>query len=463
MECLNICTMPPAFAAFMVLMVLSPQSSKSEQSSQGATYYYQHWCDGHNLRYLDDSRCEKVFPSSYDREFTCDVSATSSASIEKLSSMGFEKERPLSSMTAAQIDVGTLPATGLSPDVRACVVVTKRIQSESGGIELYNKYLCNGADSRDGAHETWSSSKPYAVAQAAGNLRSNTSESGCQQLGELGLDSRAVNGKHGPTQLGDLATIIASYDSTMGYSSNSLSGWFNSIALHSRENDLVQSWLGSLSGSTTEPQSLGGDYGELPPTDIALPTSLSPGDDPDSTCVLPMDTSGPYPNTLSALSHAELVRRLAQHREISPRMRFPNTTWIDIQQILYGTGGGQESLFPTETWGGMTADTAIFVQSSAGVNLTRIDEASSGKWRLFSKLGAGYSTSRTKGEIITNAYACLPIQKGDINAATEGGIEISLSVRASESFDATLERAQEATLAAVDLIMTHLMSDQYVL
>ena len=183
--------------------------------------------------------------------------------------MGFVKDQPLSSLTAANIDVETLPMLGLDPDVRDCVVLTKRVQSE-----LYHKYLCNGADSRDGAHETWSS-KPFAVAQAAGNLRSNESESDCHQVGELGLDGRAVNGVHGPTLLGDLATIIASYDTTMGYSSNSLSGWFNSIALHFRENDLVQSWLWSLSGITTEPQSLGGDYGEQPPSDIALPTALS--------------------------------------------------------------------------------------------------------------------------------------------------------------------------------------------
>ena len=134
-----------AFLAFV--FGLSLQSSTSEPSTQGAPgapYYYENWCDGHNLKYLDDSQCAKVFPSSYDREFTCDVSVASPGSLEKLSSMGFAKEQPLSSMTASQIDVSTLPAIGVSPNVRACVVVTKRIQSESGGIELYNKFLCNG-------------------------------------------------------------------------------------------------------------------------------------------------------------------------------------------------------------------------------------------------------------------------------------------------------------------------------
>ncbi len=79
-----------------------------------------------------------------------------------------------------------------------------------GGVQLYNRYLCNGADSRDGAHETWSSSKMFGVAHAAGNLRGNASESsgtGCA-AGSLGLTSFVV-GRHGPTQLGDLATVIA--------------------------------------------------------------------------------------------------------------------------------------------------------------------------------------------------------------------------------------------------------------
>lgn len=440
----------------VLLVSLGLVHVSAESSSNGASYYYEHWCDGHKLTYLDDSECTKIFPSSYDRDFSCDVSVAEESSIGELVGMGFVKDQPLSSLTAENIDVETLPMLGLDPDVRACVVLTKRVQSE-----LYHKYLCNGADSRDGAHETWSSSKPFAVAQAAGNLRSNKSESDCHQVGELGLDGRAVNGVHGPTLLGDLATIIASYDTTMGYSSNSLSGWFNSIALHFRENDLVQSWLGSLSGITTEPQSLGGDYGEQPPSDIALPTALSPGDSPGTSCNVPADPSGGYySNSLSALSQSEMVRRLAQHRETSPDLRFPNTTWRDIQQILYGAGGGQESLFPSETWGGMTADTAIFLQSASALNLTRIDEASSGQWRLFSKLGAGYSSPRTRGEIITNAYACLPMPVGDSGTTTNGGIELSLSVRASENLDVVLERAQDAVLKAIDLIMAHLVSEE---
>jgi hypothetical protein len=55
----------------------------------------------------------------------------------------------------------------------------------------------------------------------------------------------------------------------------------------------------------------------------------------------------------------------------------------------------------------MTACTSIFVQSA--LNMTETEIASSGRWRIFSKLGAGYSSSRGRGEVMNNAYACLPV------------------------------------------------------
>ena len=52
-------------------------------------------------------------------------------------------------------------------------------------------------------------------------------------------------GKLGQTSLGDLVTIINSYDETAGYSSNSLSAYFHELADSRKLNQLVQSdWLG---------------------------------------------------------------------------------------------------------------------------------------------------------------------------------------------------------------------------
>lgn len=62
-------------------------------------------------------------------------------------------------------------------------------------------------------------------------------------------------GKHGTTPLGDLATIVCSYDTTMGYSSNSLSSYFHDLGWRQRIHDLVTStWLGQTS------ETLGGNY-----------------------------------------------------------------------------------------------------------------------------------------------------------------------------------------------------------
>ena len=40
--------------------------------------------------------------------------------------------------------------------------------------------------------------------------------------------------------------------------------------------------------------------------------------------------------------------------------RFPNATWSDVQDILYGARSSL--LFPGELWGGMAADISIYTQ-----------------------------------------------------------------------------------------------------
>ncbi len=108
------------------------------------------------------------------------------------------------------------------------------------------RYYCNGVDSRDTPYETWSSSKIFAMANAAGRSRSECPSSGL---------SSSTTGKHGDTALGDLATIVASYDHTMDYTSNSLSSYFHDLGWRTRINGLVTgSWLNRPTNS------LGGNY-----------------------------------------------------------------------------------------------------------------------------------------------------------------------------------------------------------
>ena len=128
------------------------------------------------------------------------------------------------------------------------------------------------------------------MANAAGHLRSNES---CTHDPTFGMDG-SVSGKHGITQLGDLATVICSYDETAGYSSNSLSSYFHDIGWRGRANNLVQDWLlvGEETSATAHSernkankpvkgqdddlsQSLGGNYGEATPSDLTF-TVTSP-------------------------------------------------------------------------------------------------------------------------------------------------------------------------------------------
>jgi hypothetical protein len=95
------------------------------------------------------------------------------------------------------------------------------------------------------------------MANAAGTLRA-TVETGDTPVncptGSLGLDALTM-GKHGKTPLGDLGTIVCSYDETQGYTSNGLASYFHDLGHRTHINDLVRSsWL----DAPTANQSLGG-------------------------------------------------------------------------------------------------------------------------------------------------------------------------------------------------------------
>ena len=180
-----------------------------------AEYYYSHWCGG-SLTYLDDHSCQKKFPSSYNRDWQCPVEVLSSPPA------GYSLD---STLDAVSVDTSTLGSI-VTSGANLCLILTKRVKAdESSEVRLYNKYYCAGNASATEKWETWSSSKIFAMANAAGHLRQ--SESSCA-AGSFGLDS-STTGSKGATKLGDLATIVCSYDHTAGYSSNSLSSYFHDL------------------------------------------------------------------------------------------------------------------------------------------------------------------------------------------------------------------------------------------
>jgi hypothetical protein len=83
-------------------------------------YYYSNWCNGASLEYLDDAKCVKKFPSSYDREWSCPVRYN-------------EEDSQLDGYTAANlplnevsVDINTLSKIVSPEDANICLIVLKR-------------------------------------------------------------------------------------------------------------------------------------------------------------------------------------------------------------------------------------------------------------------------------------------------------------------------------------------------
>mgnify|MGYP004278102647 CR=1 FL=1 len=385
------------FAMFLIL-------AKGQDSA--SNFYYEHWCGG-QLQYLDDRLCAKHFPEKLDRDFSCrsrDFKEETSSAPTFESILHDVDESALSSVL-------TPPSSGEELDL--CVIII----DDTGSSDYY----CYGSSSALTPHETWSSSKIFSVSNAASKLRETESNLKC----ELGLNSYVrVKGNQDPVPLGDLITIVTSYDKTANYTSNSLSSYFNDIGFRERlDEDILHDWFGA-----PKEFSLGGNYGEPTPSDLSFVLD---------GCQIDKDAPATtYENSISALAAAEMLRRIVLYREITPDERFPGVTWDDIQHILYGAGE-QSLFFPGQGWGGMTADTAIFVQSALEARNVSFNDPE-GKWRIFSKLGAGYSSSRRVGEIWTSAYACVP------------GGEFILAARGSVVSDPSLVVAQSLVKKAVD-------------
>ncbi len=95
----------------------------------------------------------------------------------------------------------------------------------------------------------------------------------------------------------------------------------------------------------------------------------------------------------------------------------------------------------------MTADTAVFLQSVPAVASLLSKQGNEDSFRIFSKLGAGYSSSRQVGEIVSNAYLCLP-------STDNGGAELTVTVRGSVASDYDLSKVEQHVYQAMEQATT---------
>lgn len=252
---------------------------------------------------------------------------------------------------------------------------------------------------------------------------------------------QSTNGAYGVTPLGDLATIIVTYTTAFPrYSSNALGGWFEMVGGRQRARHLLSRWMNRAN------ETLGADYGEMPPPDLKF--KFQPG-----ACSVVPDTAANdgNSNTLSALTAAELVKRIVLPRELPAAQVFPNTTWRDSQTLLYGAA--PSIMFPKSKWGGMSANSLDMIRE--GIDMAAMNRRSRGMYRTFSKDGWGYSSIRDAGEFLYNGYACYP----DYSANnTVGGVEYVVSARVSVPLDTGVvvatARMREAMAALNAAILT---------
>lgn len=315
-----------------------------------------------HYQFLDDVCHAKVFPKDATRDFACPQVATSLDATTP-------DNRLVHYVAAGDPIVVDDALIGVVPAALDVMVILVR---RMNGVP-YFRYVSNGTS--DAAFQPWSSSKFMAAANGGARLRTASSYG-------VGLTG-SVDG----IALGDLVTTIVSYRETHGYTSNALGRYFHDIGGRQRADDLIHAgWLNRPAA-----ESFGGNYGEPDPG-----LGFAFVDGANRVTITPDTAAGPA-NFLSARTIGEFLKRLALHREDASE-RLPGIQWPDVATLFYGAANS--AWFPGEM-GGMSDDTAIYVQSAHDIDY--LDRRSHGRWRIFSKLGFG------NGDIVNAAYACFPV------------------------------------------------------
>lgn len=354
---------------------------------------------GSYFQFLDDVCQAKQYPTVADREFACPVSDPSP---KMQLTGGGEVTYAAPGATLVVDDTALAGVVPSSLDV--AVILVKRV----AGVPHF-RYLSNGTHAK--VLQPWSTSKFLAAANAASNLRLQSSY-------KVGLTAST-----GATQLGDLVTSLHNYDNSP-YSSNSLGRYFHNIGGRKRANDLIHAlWLDRPAAET-----FGGNYGEAAPG-LGYVFKETGG---DSVTLQPDTTTGPA-NALSMLTLAEALKRLVLHREVAAT-RLPGIQWADLRVLLYGAEGSTKY----GDWGGMSADTAVYLQSAHDIDY--LDKRGQGRWRIFSKLGLGSS-----GQFLNVGYACFPVL--DPSGSPVAGLGRELVIAAHLPSGGTTWRQRDRLLA----------------
>ncbi|MAD61452.1 MAG: hypothetical protein CMH49_08085 [Myxococcales bacterium] len=344
------------------------------------------------LEFLDDTKCQKILPSQRDREFQCPIQS-SKALIDSVSGYA-----TVDAVVDGQLDIDTQSLKRVLGDegLSVTAILIRRVD----GVPYY-RYLSNGRHSD--ILELWSSSKFLGILNASESLR-------YESEGKLGLDS-TVDG----IPVGDLVTIVHNYDER-NYTSNGLMSWFHDVGGREFANQILHGrWLNRPMN-----EKYGANYGAKSEA-IGFEFKNST----DEVQIKPQLGWLPT-NELSTLTLAEALKRVVMYRE-NPETHLEYSTWEDMKVLLYGA---EESMwYDKQTPQGMESDTAVYMQNALDIHA--METASQGQWRIFSKLGLGFSRG---GEFAHTDYACFP-SFVDGEPQLDQGVELVISLHASANKD----------------------------
>ncbi|MEC8228717.1 MAG: hypothetical protein VX066_08390, partial [Pseudomonadota bacterium] len=159
---------------------------------------------------------------------------------------------------------------------------------------------------------------------------------------------------------------------------------------------------------------------------------------------------------MSTLAEAEFLKRLVSG-EREPLTQLPGFDNSDLTMLLYAPGHSSTA----GNVGGMMSGIGLMLARSIAAALAPndkrepnvvLDELTSGKWRIFQKIGAGPSETRQQGETVLLAHVCLP--------NVQGGREFTLAVQSEVpgNNDAAVGRAAKAMQATLNTSMAQLLA-----
>jgi hypothetical protein len=319
----------------------------------------------------------------------------------------------------------------------------------------YFRYLSNGT--QNDTVQTWSSSKPLALAAMASQLRDESN-------GLVGIDgsTRSTNGDGGQVPIGDLVSIATVYrERVRPYNSNNIGTWAQNVSGRPHTTRLINTWLKRPN------ETLGGGYGE---DGSGLTATFRSPDGREH--VSRLSASGSTANQISTLTFADFYRRIILHRELREQdltenrdtcdpermgsLSLPCVTWSDMKTILYGASRNTTRYFRDKAVGGMAGGMSTLLHHAATAgNPQSLNQRFQGKWRIFTKVGWG--TSNGLPDTRWHGYGCFPVFDPTTGASTAQGKEFLISVALKPLPGLTTAQADIILQKAVSAITSKLL------